>query len=86
MFVCVCSVCSRDVPVGHDACQLTYTHISFVHVQREDFVRLKKVQEYKKKAIAEEEKKMAALEAAGLIPNNQPSMLDQSKDADDLFD
>lgn len=63
-----------------------YISTELDEMEREDFVRLKKVQEYKKKAIAEEEKKMAALEAAGLIPNNQPSMLDQSKDADDLFD
>lgn len=58
-------------------------------MEREDFVRLKKVQEYKKKRIAEEEAAQKALEAAGkYAPTSYsaPSMLDKSKDADNLFD
>merc|ERR1712216_911919 len=56
-------------------------------MEREDFVRLKKVQEYKKKRIEEEEEKLAALQEAGLAPASYavPSMLDKPTDDDDLF-
>jgi hypothetical protein len=57
-------------------------------MEREDFVRLKKVQEYKKKAIAEEEAKMKQLMAENPGAFNEfskPSMLEAGKDKDDLF-
>ncbi|KAJ1488917.1 v-type proton ATPase subunit D-like protein [Baffinella frigidus] len=55
-------------------------------LEREDFVRLKKVQSYKQKRIEEEEKNIRALEAAGVVVANvAPSMLEQKKDVDDLF-
>jgi len=56
-------------------------------MEREDFVRLKKVQEYKKKRIEEEEKAMAELIASGDYKpgtGGEPSMLG-AKDDDDLF-
>jgi len=57
-------------------------------MEREDFVRLKKVQSFKKKRIEEEEAKIAALQAAGEYAptnSNKPNMLDKKKDDDDLF-
>ena len=57
-------------------------------MEREDFVRLKKVQEYKKKAIAEEEAKMKKLMEENPGAFNEfakPSMLEAGKDKDDLF-
>ena len=67
--------------------QVRYIATELDEMEREDFVRLKKVQEYKKKAIAEEEAKLAKLQEQGLAPAGfaVPSMLDKPKDDDDLF-
>jgi len=57
-------------------------------LEREEFVRLKKVQAYKKVRMEEEAKVEAARLAKGGAPAPQhaPSMLDKKKDEDDLFD
>lgn len=55
-------------------------------LEREEFVRLKKVQASKKKRVEEEEAKTKLKEAQGLIPaQGYASMLEVAKDPDDLF-
>lgn len=55
-------------------------------LEREEFVRLKKVQASKKKRQEAEQAELDALKAQGLAPTTAPdSMLDKEKDPDDLF-
>ena len=53
--------------------------------EREEFYRLKKVQEKKKKIREASEKLMAAKKAAGLILEDAPSILGDEHDEDILF-
>ncbi|EKX39433.1 hypothetical protein GUITHDRAFT_164927 [Guillardia theta CCMP2712] len=54
-------------------------------LEREEFVRLKKVQAYKKKRIEEEEEKLKELKSAGKLPDEVPSLIGKPADPDDLF-
>lgn len=55
-------------------------------LEREEFVRLKKVQASKKKRQEAEQAELDQLKAQGLAPTTAPdSMLDKEKDPDDLF-
>jgi V-type H+-transporting ATPase subunit D len=65
-----------------------YISTELDEMEREDFVRLKKVQTKKKQRIEAEELKLKELQDAGMYaPSvyNQPNMLTANKDADDLF-
>jgi V-type H+-transporting ATPase subunit D len=73
------------------ACTYTQETVRYIateldELEREEFVRLKKVQASKKKRVEEENLKMEELERKGLVSSEPTkSMLDVTKDPDDLF-
>ncbi|KAL3874580.1 hypothetical protein ACJMK2_037568 [Sinanodonta woodiana] len=64
---------------------LSYITSELDEMEREEFYRLKKIQEKKKKIRALEEKRKAALRESGIEIKEAPNILEDEEDADLLF-